>query len=164
MLDHMTSQTHPAKQKSDDLTLMKIMQRFSTKEAARDYLENLRWPSGQVCPHCGNCDRERVYKVTANAEKKIRAGLYKCAECREAFTVTMGTVMEDSHIPLNKWLVAFYIICASKTQVSALQINVSLSLVRIALRGSCAIASVSRWRTPRRATCSAAQLKQTKRM
>lgn len=112
----------------DDLTLMSIMQRFSTEEAARAYIEALRWPNGPVCPHCGNADASRIYKVAANTGKKIRAGLYKCAECSDQFTVTVGTVMEDSHIPLNKWLVAFYIICASKTQVSALQLQRQLEL------------------------------------
>lgn len=113
---------------NDDLTLMKIMQRFSTEEAVRDYFEAQRWPNGPNCPHCGNCDRERVYSIAPNAQKKIRAGLYKCAECRGQFTVTMGTVMEDSHIPLNKWLIAFYIICASKKQVSALQLQHQLEI------------------------------------
>lgn len=117
--------TKPA---SDDLTLMKIMHRFSTEEAARDYFEKQRWPNGPVCPHCGNADKARVYKVTTNTSKKIRAGLYKCAECNDQFTVTVGTVMEDSHIPLNKWLIAFYIMCASKTQVSALQLQRQLEL------------------------------------
>lgn len=128
MLAIMTSPTKTAKPQSDDLTLTKIMQRFSTEESAREYVEATRWPRGPVCPHCGNCDRERVYTVAPNAEKKIRAGLYKCAECKGQFTVTMGTVMEDSHIPLNKWLVAFYIICASKTQVSALQLQRQLEI------------------------------------
>jgi transposase-like protein len=125
----MTSpQKSTKKAAADDLTLMQIMQRFSTEEAARDYFEKLRWPNGPVCPHCGNSDQARVYKVTANAEKKIRAGLFKCAECNDQFTVTIGTVMEDSHIPLNKWLIAFYIMCASKTQVSALQLQRQLEL------------------------------------
>lgn len=112
----------------DDLTLMEIMRRFSTEEAAREYFERIRWPNGPVCPHCGNCKRDRIYAVTANAAKKIRKGLYSCAECTGQFTVTMGTVMEDSHIPLNKWLIAFYIMCASKTQVSALQLQRQLEL------------------------------------
>ena len=55
-------------------------------------------------------------------------GLYKCAECRETFTVRVGTVMEGSHIPLNKWLIAFYMMCASKTQVSALQLQRQLEI------------------------------------
>lgn len=111
-----------------DLTLMQVMQRFSTEDAARSYFESIRWPDGPFCPHCGNADSERIYKVTANAEKKIRRGLYKCAECKESFTVTVGTVMEDSHIPINKWLIAFYMMCASKTQISALQLQRHLEL------------------------------------
>lgn len=111
-----------------DLTLVAVMQRFSTEEAARGYFEQLRWPNGSVCPHCGNAEAGRVYKVTANPGKKIRAGLYKCAECEQTFTVTVGTVMEDTHLPLNKWLIAFYMMCASKTQVSALQLQRQLEI------------------------------------
>lgn len=111
-----------------DLTLIQISQRFSTEESARLYFERLRWPTGPVCAHCGNADAARIYKVTPNPEKKIRAGLYKCAECLQGFTVTVGTVMEDSHLPLNKWLIAFYMMCASKTQVSALQLQRQLEI------------------------------------
>lgn len=117
-----------SKNEAGDLTLIQIAQRFSTEEAARDYFEKLRWPNGPVCAHCGNADGERIYKVTANPEKKIRAGLYKCGECRQGFTVTVGTVCEDSHIPLNKWLIGFYMMCASKTQVSALQLQRQLEI------------------------------------
>jgi transposase-like protein len=112
----------------DELTLIEMTRRFSTEEAARDYFEALRWPDGPICPHCGNTDSARIYKVTPNPEKRIRAGLYKCAECEEGFTVTINTVMEDSHIPLNKWLIAFYMMCASKTQVSALQLQRQLEI------------------------------------
>lgn len=111
-----------------DLTLMTVMQQFSTEEAARDYFEVSRWPNGPVCPHCGNAEAGRVYKVTANPGKKIRMGLYKCAACEQTFTVTVGTVMEDTHLPLNKWLIAFYMMCASKTQVSALQLQHQLEI------------------------------------
>lgn len=121
-----------------DLTLIQIAQRFSTEEAARDYFEKLRWPDGPVCAHCGNADQERVYKVTPNPAKKIRAGLYKCAECLQSFTVTVGTVCEDSHIPLNKWLIGFYMMCASKTQVSALQLQRQLEIGSYRSEGCCA--------------------------
>lgn len=114
--------------KNLELTLIEIARRYSTDEAAREYFEKLRWPNGPVCPHCGNCDQERIYKVTPNKGKKVRAGLYKCAECREGFTVTIGTVMEDTHLPLHKWLMAFYMMCASKTQVSALQLQRQLEI------------------------------------
>jgi len=111
-----------------DLTLMSIISRFSTEEAAIAYFESVRWPNGPTCPHCGNADQERIYKLTANGSAKIRLGLYKCAECRETFTVRVGTVMEDSHIPLRKWLIAFYMMCASKTQISALQLQRQLEI------------------------------------
>ena len=111
-----------------DLTLMSVMARFSTEEAARAYFEGVRWPHGRSCPHCGNADESRIYALTANRAAKIRPGMYKCAECQDTFTVTVGTVMEDSHIPLNKWLIAFYMMCASKTQVSALQLMRQLEI------------------------------------
>lgn len=122
------NQVPSGKNLQGDLTLLQIAQRFSTEEPAREYFEKLRWPNGPVCPHCGNSDQERVYKVTPNPAKKIRAGLYKCAECLQGFTVTVGTVCEDSHIPLNKWLIGFYMMCASKTQVSALQLQRQLEI------------------------------------
>jgi transposase-like protein len=122
------NQASSGKNPQGDLTLIQIAQRFSTEEAAREYFEKLRWPNGPVCPHCGNVDEARIYKVTPNPAKKIRAGLYKCAECQQSFTVTVGTVCEDSHIPLNKWLIGFYMMCASKTQVSALQLKRQLEI------------------------------------
>ena len=112
----------------DELTLMSIMERFSTEEAAREYFEQIRWPHGPRCPHCGNADQDRIYKVNANRAKKIRAGLYKCGECKSQFTVTVGTVCEGSHIKLNKWLIAFYMMCSSKTQVSAAQLQRQLEI------------------------------------
>lgn len=111
-----------------DLTLLEIMRRFATEEAARAYFERIRWPNGRVCPHCGNSDEGRIYARTANKKTGTRAGLYKCGECSDTFTVTVGTVMEDSKIPLNKWLIAFYMMCASKTQISALQLQRQLEL------------------------------------
>ncbi len=122
------NQPPSGKNASGDLTLIQIAQRFSTEEAAREYFEKLRWPDGPVCPHCGNADQERIYKVTPNPKKKIRTGLYKCADCLQSFTATMGTVCEDSHIPINKWLIGFYMMCASKTQVSALQLQRQLEI------------------------------------
>ena len=111
-----------------DLTLLSVMARFSTEEAAISYFEQIRWHDGPFCPHCGNADQKRIYKLTANRAKKIRLGLYKCAECCETFTVRVGTVMEDSHVPLHKWLIGFYMMCASKTQVSALQLQRQLEI------------------------------------
>lgn len=117
-----------ADDKGHDLTMISICQRFSTADAARAYMESVRWPDGPFCPHCGNSDPTRISKIAANRAAKVRPGLYRCAECVQQFTVTVGTVCEDSHIPLNKWLIAFYMMCASKTQVSALQLQRQLEL------------------------------------
>lgn len=110
------------------LTLDRITRRFATDDAARAYLEGVRWPNGPVCPHCRNADPDRIYKLAENAERKIRPGLYECAPCRKQFTVTVGTVFEDSHIPLRKWLIAWYLLCSSKKGVSALYIQRALEL------------------------------------
>ncbi len=64
-----------------DLTLDEIQSRFATDEAARGYLEEIRWPDGVVCPHCKNADQQRIWEIKASATAKIRAGLYQCAEC-----------------------------------------------------------------------------------
>lgn len=94
-----------------------------TEEQARELLETIRWPEGSVCPHCGNPDKN--YPITG---KSARAGLYECSGCGEQFTVTVGTVMHRSHIPLSKWILAFYSICAHKKGVSARQLQRDLGL------------------------------------
>jgi transposase-like protein len=94
---------------------------FHTPESAREWLEKTRWPEGSVCSHCG---------TIGHAYKTKKAGWYRCAEkeCRKDFTVTTGTVMERSHIPLNKWLMGFYMMSASKKGVSAHQLHRALNL------------------------------------
>jgi len=114
----------------EGLTLDEIMDRFSTDEKARTYFEAVRWEKGRFCPHCGNADETRIYAIAANPKAKVRAGLYECGEpeCRKQFTVTVGTIFEDSHIPLRKWLVAWYMLCSSKKGISALQMQRMLGL------------------------------------
>jgi len=111
-----------------DLTLDQIMARFNTDDTARAYLEGVRWPNGPVCAHCGNADSARIYVIAANPAKGVRAGLRECKECGKQFTVTVGTIFEDSKIPLRKWLVAWYMLCSSKKGVSALQMQRMLDL------------------------------------
>ena len=108
---------------SDDLTLDQIMGHFATEDAAREYLESARWPTGPVCAHCGETER-----VTRLEGKSHRSGLFQCNACKEQFTVTVETIFEKSHIPLRKWLVAWYILCSSKKGVSALQIQRMLDI------------------------------------
>lgn len=94
-----------------------------TEDEARDYLERIRWPDGAVCPHCGDMERSRALQGDAH-----RPGLYKCYSCRKQFTVTVGTIMHQSKIPLHKWIMAFYLVCASKKSISALQLQRMLDL------------------------------------
>lgn len=89
--------------------------RFTDETAARQYLESLHWPNGPICPHCGSVNATRL------EGKKHRAGLVQCNDCREQFTVTVGTVFERSKVPLNKWLLANHLLCASKKGISGHQ-------------------------------------------
>jgi transposase-like protein len=112
----------------DGITLMEIEEHFSTDETARKYIERILWPSGPVCPHCKNSAADKIWKIKENKAKGIRAGLHRCAECDKEFTVTVGTIFEDSHIPLRKWLLAWYLICSAKKGVSSLQLQRQLKL------------------------------------
>ena len=95
-----------------------------SEEEARNLLEEIRWPGGAVCPHCQGTE------VTKLQGKSTRPGLYKCKtkECRKQFTVTVGTVFEDSHIPLGTWVAAYHIMCSSKKGISALQLKRQLGI------------------------------------
>ena len=93
---------------------------FTNEDKAREALEAIRWPDGPFCPHCGNSDQDKIAKGHGKAH---RPGLYYCAECNGQFTVTVGTVMERSKIPLSKWLLAMHLMGASKKGMSALQLQ-----------------------------------------
>ncbi|HZA02425.1 MAG TPA: IS1595 family transposase, partial [Hyphomicrobiaceae bacterium] len=89
---------------------------FRDEAAAIAKLESVLWPHGPVCPRCGNSNK--IYDLG-----KTRPGLKKCSACRSQFTVRVGTIFESSHIPLNKWLLAFYLLCSSKKGMSAHQLH-----------------------------------------
>jgi transposase-like protein len=96
---------------------------FTDESKAREYLEAVRWPNGAICPHCGCTEN-----ITRLAGKSHRAGLHQCNNCREHFTVTVGTVYERSKIPLNKWLLATHLMCSSKKGISAHQLHRMLGI------------------------------------
>jgi transposase-like protein len=98
---------------------------YSDEDKAREHLEKLQWPDGPICPHCGNSAQSRITKLEG---KSTRPGVYKCKECRKPFSVTVGTLMERSHIPLTKWLAAMHLMVASKKGMSALQLQRMLDL------------------------------------
>src|SRR5713226_2063280 len=101
---------------------------FQDEDKAREYLEAARWPDGPVCPHCGlvveackikfkEPDLEAL-KLTRKRHRKPRKGLWMCSGCRKQFSVTVKTIFEDSHIPLNKWLMAHRIRYAMTGELS----------------------------------------------
>jgi transposase-like protein len=98
---------------------MKLQKIYTDENAARKHLEKLLWPEGPFCPHCGNADPKRIHKLKG---KSTRAGVYKCRECEKPFSVTVGTVFESSHVPLNKWVYATHLLTASKKGISSHQL------------------------------------------
>jgi len=94
-----------------------------TEEQARSHIESLLWPNGEpVCPHCGSVNAYRM------RGKSCRDGLCRCRDCKKQFTVTVGTIFEDSHVALRKWVRAFHLMCSSKKGISALQLQRNLGL------------------------------------
>jgi transposase-like protein len=114
---------------------------FQDEDKAREYLEAMRWPEGPICPHCGllgeayrivrkEKTKEQVVEML-RARKRIRKpqkGLWKCKGCKKQFTVTVGTIFEDSHIPLHKWLLAIHLLMSSKKGMSAHQLMRNLDI------------------------------------
>jgi len=96
---------------------------FTDEDKAREFLEASRWPDGPVCPLCGQLDA-----VSKLGGKSMGAGWYHCSDCREKFTVRVGTLYERSHIPLHKWLLATHLIVSSKKGMSALQLSRMLGI------------------------------------
>jgi transposase-like protein len=91
---------------------------FTDAGKAREHLEAVNWPDGPFCPHCGEC--KNVHRLQG---KSTRAGLIQCNSCLKNFTVTVGTLFERSKVPLNKWMLATYLMSSSKKGMSAHQIH-----------------------------------------
>jgi transposase-like protein len=97
---------------------------LQSEAAAYAWVEARIWPEGPVCPHCGS-GVERISKMKGKA---TRIGLYKCYQCRKQFTVKVGTVFEDSHVPMNLWLQGIYLLCSSKKGISSNQLHRTLGV------------------------------------
>ena len=91
---------------------------FHDEHKARVHLENVRWPDGRYCPHCGEAEKTSPVKG-----KSHRPGLYYCVSCKKQFTVTVGTLFERSKVPLHKWVMAFHLMASSKKGISAHQLH-----------------------------------------
>ncbi len=110
------------------MNLADLAKNFSTEESAIRYLEARLWPDGPVCPHCGVIGEAFRIRSKEGTKNKMRPGLWKCSGCRKTFRVTVGTIFEDSHIPLHKWMMATHLMCASKKGISAHQLHRMLGI------------------------------------
>jgi len=101
-----------------EMNLMKLMEDFDTDKECRDTLETLRWPDGVECPHCKSKSISRIQ--TQN--------VYECNSCSYQFSVITGTMFKDTHLPLQKWFVAIYLMIESKKGISANQMKRTLNV------------------------------------
>ncbi len=90
---------------------------FHDEAAAFEHVEAVIWPQGPVCHHCGCTGR--ISAIKPNIEKRVRFGLKKCGDCKKQFTVRMGTIFEESKLPLHIWLQAIHLMVSSKKGVSS---------------------------------------------
>ena len=102
------------------MSLIEFQTNFSTEEACLAYLEKMRWANGRYCPHCGSYE---TYKFKDGK-------LFKCADCKKQFTVKVGTIFSDSHIPLNKWFYAIYLNTSLKKGISSIQLAKYLEITQ----------------------------------
>ncbi len=110
-----------------DLNAMSMQPLFADEDKAREFLESKRWPNGPVCPHCKATE---VYRLTGKPGSKspVRPGVLKCSKCRKQFTVRVGSIFEDSKLPLRHWLYAIHLMTSSKKGVSSHQIARELGI------------------------------------
>ena len=107
------------------ISTYELFQMFPDAESARLYFEEMRWPGGKpdACPTCGGTDR-----ISARTGK--REGYYRCGDCKDEFTVRTGTIFERSHVPLNKWLYAMYMVVTARKGISSMQLSKELSVTQ----------------------------------
>lgn len=107
------------------LTTKQLLDNIKTEEDARKFFEQIRWPDGIVCVKCGN--KGEPYRIKRKSEKRE---ILRCKACKKEFSVTTGTVYEDSHIPLLTWLRASILLASSKKGISSHQLNRMLGITQ----------------------------------
>lgn len=116
-----------------ELNLVTIAKYYSDEGEAYKFLESIRWADRQVCPHCGSIDRS-IFLEPKGGVRKTRTGkisarrVWKCLDCREQFSVLVGTIFEGTHIPLFKWLLAFHMLASAKNGIAAFELHRTLHI------------------------------------
>ena len=106
-------------------SIFEIMSRFGSEDACIQHFERIRWPHG---PHCPRCDSDRISIFDAKGKTGKDRHIYECMPCNYQFTVTVGTIFHNSHLPLTKWFLAIYMICSAKKGISSKQLQRELSV------------------------------------
>ncbi|GAO37225.1 hypothetical protein SCT_2643 [Sulfuricella sp. T08] len=111
---------------NDKITIStyQFLKRFPNADAARIYLEARRWPQGAICPACGCIERIQPCKRSGTL------GYYRCLSCEVVFTVRTGTIFERSHVPLDKWLYAMYLMATARKGISSIQLSKELGVTQ----------------------------------
>ena len=105
----------PGRSDREGMTILDLMQRFPTEDAAREWFEQHIWPNGRYCPHCGSTE---TFENPASESRP-----YRCKACGQHFSVRIGTVMERSKISLQKWAIAIYLHLTSLKGVSSMKLH-----------------------------------------
>lgn len=103
---------------TDSVNLCSLIEQFGSEDKCRAYLEALRWPDEVTCPRCAS---DKISQI-------VKRNQFDCDGCRYQFSVTAGTVFNDSHLPLWKWFLATYLLCESRKGMSANQIKRTLGI------------------------------------
>lgn len=125
----------PKKNENKNLTLTAIAKSYSDEAEAWKFMESVCWPNGPVCPHCGSINHayflepESGSRTTKTGKVSYRR-LWKCADCRQPFSVLVGSLFEDSKIPLSKWLIAVHEISADKNGISSCELGRKLDITQ----------------------------------
>lgn len=96
----------------NELTLVNFYKQFPDEQACLDYLEQVRWPGERACPHCGSL---KNYKFKSGK-------LFKCGDCKKQFSTKVGTIFTDSHVPLQKWFLAVFLLTSQKKGISSIRL------------------------------------------
>lgn len=106
-------------------SIFEVVSRFHSEEKCIKHLERIRWPKGLECPHCQG---KRIMTFTSEGKSGKERYLYECIECRYQYSVTVGTIFHDSHLPLMKWFLAIDMICSAQKGITATQLQRELEI------------------------------------
>ena len=115
-------QKAPGKSHRKGLTLLQVAEMFGTEEKARQWIEELRWPDGPHCPHCGS------FNVHSNIKHKSQT--HRCRDCpnKPQFTVRVGTIMHRSHLSHREWAIGLYLYTSNIKGVSSMRLHRELGI------------------------------------